>query len=73
LDLLRVGSGEGVNKEFLERVAALGGLDVYAGGGVRNIENLIELQKMGVKGALIATALHNGKITVADLKQNGFL
>ncbi|MCW4030370.1 MAG: HisA/HisF-related TIM barrel protein [Candidatus Bathyarchaeota archaeon] len=73
LDLLRVGSGEGVNKELLKRVTALGGLDVYAGGGVRNIEDLIELQKIGLKGALIATALHTGKITVADLKQNGFL
>jgi phosphoribosylformimino-5-aminoimidazole carboxamide ribotide isomerase len=73
LDLLKVGSGEGVNKEFLEQVVALGGLDVYAGGGVRNINDLIELQKIGVKGALIATALHNKKITVEALKQNGFL
>ncbi len=73
LDLARVGSGEGVDTEFLKRVIAEVGVDVYVGGGVRNIADLKELNKLGVKGALVATALHNGQIPLSELKKEGFL
>jgi phosphoribosylformimino-5-aminoimidazole carboxamide ribotide isomerase len=69
LDLARVGSGEGVNLDFLRKVLAESGLDVYVGGGVRDIEDLIELKNLGVTGVLVATALHTGKITVEGLRQ----
>ena len=68
LDLARVGSGEGVNTDFLKEVIAEVGVDVYVGGGVRDINDLVELRKLGVSGVLIATALHTGKITVAATK-----
>ena len=73
LDLARVGSGEGVNLDFLKKVIAEVGVEVYVGGGVRDINDLVELKKLGVSGALIATALHTGKISIAQLKQKGFL
>ena len=73
LDLTRVGSGEGVNVDFLKRVIAEVGVDVYVGGGVRGIGDLVELKNLGVSGALVATALHTGKITIDELKQNGLL
>jgi len=73
LDLARVGSGEGVNLDFLKRVIAEVGVEVYVGGGVRDINDLIELKELGVSGALIATALHSGKISISQLKQNGFI
>jgi phosphoribosylformimino-5-aminoimidazole carboxamide ribotide isomerase len=73
LDLARVGSGEGVNLDFLKKVIADVGVDVYVGGGVRDINDLVELRNLGVSGALIATALHTGKITIAQLNQKGFL
>ena len=73
LDLARVGSGEGVNIDFLKQVIAEVGVDVYVGGGVRDINDLVELRKLGVSGALVATALHTGKISIAQLKQEGFL
>ena len=44
LDLLRVGSGEGVNIDFLKKVIAEVGVDVYVGGGVRDINDLVELK-----------------------------
>ncbi len=72
LDLARVGSGEGVNMAFLKAALNLG-LDVYVGGGVRGIQDLVELKALGASGALVATALHTGKISVADLKREGFL
>lgn len=73
LDLSRVGSGEGVDLCFLKEVIDKTGLKVYVGGGVRDIKDLIELRSIGVSGALIATALHTGKITIVDLKREGFL
>lgn len=73
LDLLRVGSGEGVNVEFLKKVIAEIGVDVYVGGGVRNIEDLIELKTLNVSGVLVATALHTGKISVQNLKREYLL
>jgi phosphoribosylformimino-5-aminoimidazole carboxamide ribotide isomerase len=74
LDLLRVGSGEGVNLDFLRRVRAkLPAVDAYVGGGVRSVEDLLELKNLGVAGALVATALHTGKIRIPDLRQNGLL
>jgi len=73
LDLLRVGRNEGVNMDFLKKVIAEVGVDVYVGGGVRDINDLAELRKIGVSGTLIATALHTGKISIDDLKREGFL
>lgn len=72
LDLARVGSGEGVDLEFLKQVKAIG-LNVFVGGGVRGIEDLVALKALGLSGALIATSLHTGKIDVADLQREGLL
>jgi phosphoribosylformimino-5-aminoimidazole carboxamide ribotide isomerase len=73
LDLSRVGSGEGVDTNFLKTTIAETGMEVYVGGGVRDIRDLVGLRSIGVSGALIATSLHSGKIAVADLKREGFL
>jgi phosphoribosylformimino-5-aminoimidazole carboxamide ribotide isomerase len=72
LDLSRVGSGEGVDVRFLKETLKIG-LEVYVGGGVRDIGDLVELNLIGVKGALVATALHTGKISVSELRQQGFI
>lgn len=73
LDLARVGSGEGVNVDFLKKIIAEVGIDVFVGGGVRDINDLVKLRNLGVSGTLIATALHTGKISINALKQEGFL
>jgi phosphoribosylformimino-5-aminoimidazole carboxamide ribotide isomerase len=73
LDLSRVGSGEGINIDFLKRVIAEVNIDVYVGGGVLDINDLLDLRNMGVKGALVATALHSGRISVDGLKHMNFL
>jgi phosphoribosylformimino-5-aminoimidazole carboxamide ribotide isomerase len=69
LDLARVGSGEGVNLGFLQK-ALEENVDIYVGGGIRDIDDLIWLRNLGVSGALVATALHSGKILIEDLKRN---
>ncbi len=73
LDLARVGSGEGVNMDFMKKVLAEVPLNLYVGGGVRDISDLLELRDTGISGALVATSLHSGKISIGQLKDNGFL
>jgi len=73
LDLTRVGSGEGVNVDFLKKVLRNLRMDVYVGGGVRNLADLIELKSLGVSGVLVATALHSGKISVEELRRTGLV
>ena len=73
LDLVKVGSGEGVNTDFLRQVLETFKFEVYVGGGVRDIHDLLALKNSGVSGALVATALHNGKITTQQLRAEGFL
>lgn len=69
MTLARVGSGEGPDLERLESIVARAGArEVYAAGGVRNGADLKALAGIGVAGALVATALHAGKITRADLE-----
>jgi uncharacterized protein related to proFAR isomerase len=64
IDLARVGSGSGPPLQAVaELAAALPGLDVYAGGGVRDDDDLHALESAGAAGALVATALHEGRIT----------
>ncbi len=72
LDLLRVGTGKGFNIDLLKRAASLD-LDIIVGGGVRGIQDLAELKKLGISGALVGTALHSGKISVEDLKRESML
>jgi phosphoribosylformimino-5-aminoimidazole carboxamide ribotide isomerase len=72
LDLARVGSCEGVNLDFLKK-ALEENVNVYVGGGVRDIDDLIWLENLGVSGVLVATALHSGKILVEDLRKNSLL
>ena len=69
LDLAKVGSGEGVSMPFLKDVLGKIEAEVYVGGGVRNVKDLLELKERGVSGVLVATALHSGKISPAELKK----
>jgi len=73
LDLARVGSGGGVNVPFLREVLRNIKANVYVGGGVRDVKDLMELKGVGVFGVLVATALHSGKISLKELKQAGLL
>lgn len=60
LDLARVGSGRGPDLAVLKAVrAAVPGVTLLAGGGVRGVEDLQALAGVGCDGALVATALHD--------------
>jgi HisA/HisF family protein len=65
IDLARVGSGLGPPLHAVEQLAeTLPQVAIYAGGGVRNDEDLRALESAGATGALVATALHEGRITL---------
>lgn len=69
LELDRVGTGSGVDVTFFTSMAqACPELTFIAGGGIKNMEDLKILQRLGIHGALVATALHNGTITAERLK-----
>lgn len=66
LDLARVGTGQGIGTEDLcrELLAVHAGLELWAGGGVRNSSDLQRLEGCGVHAVLLASALHDGTIVV---------
>ena len=69
LDLARVGEGAGTGTE--ELCAALAAsyphVEILAGGGVRDRADLLRLKACGVSAALVASALHDGRLTRTDL------
>ncbi len=70
LDLARVGleSGTGTRELCARLCARHTQLSVSAGGGVRHRGDIEELRECGVQAVLVASALHDGRLTRADLE-----
>ena len=68
LDLANVGMGQGVSTEPLCRELRCldSDLELIAGGGVRTASDLHSLAASGASAALVASALHDGRLTPAD-------
>lgn len=71
LDLARVGRGGGTGtRELCARLCAEHPqVSVCAGGGVRDRNDLDEMQKNGLQAVLVASALHDGRLTRADFSK----
>ncbi len=68
MTLARVGSGGGPDLERFAAIRSIAeGREIYAAGGVRDGADLSALKAAGAAGALIATALHDGRVGRADL------
>jgi len=68
MTLARVGSGLGPDFARLADLrAAAPDRRLYAAGGVRDVADLERLAEVGVEGALIASALHDGRLTAGDI------
>jgi phosphoribosylformimino-5-aminoimidazole carboxamide ribotide isomerase len=66
LDLARVGTSRGLDLDLIARVReAVPGLTLVAGGGVRGAGDLACLADAGCDGALVASALHDGRLDAA--------
>jgi phosphoribosylformimino-5-aminoimidazole carboxamide ribotide isomerase len=70
LDLACVGGGAGTATEELcsELTSAYSQIEVLAGGGVGNRADLLRLKGCGVSAVLAASALHDGRLSRADLE-----
>jgi phosphoribosylformimino-5-aminoimidazole carboxamide ribotide isomerase len=73
LELDRVGTEHGTNFGLMKTILETTGLEVLVGGGIQNLQELKELRAVGVSGSLVATVLHNGKVSVDNLMSAGFL
>lgn len=68
MTLARVGSDAGPDRERLaEMRARSSAVRLWAAGGVRGVADLTGLADLAVSGALVATALHDGRIGPAEL------
>jgi len=68
MTLARVGSGEGPDTARIAEIGARApGRAIYAAGGVRDANDLGVLRQLSVAGALVATSLHDGRLTGADV------
>ena len=70
LDLAQVGCDSGTGtREICARLSAKHPyVSISAGGGVRHRGDLEELRDCGVQAALVASALHDGRLTRIDLE-----
>jgi phosphoribosylformimino-5-aminoimidazole carboxamide ribotide isomerase len=69
IDLARVGTGAGPDLVLVDELRrALPTLELLAGGGVGSRVDLERLADVGCDGALVATALHDGRLGRRDLE-----
>lgn len=70
MTLSRVGTGSGPDLARLNAVGRIAGARrLYAAGGVRGTDDLRALAAGGFAGVLVATALHDGRLTSAALAE----
>lgn len=70
LDLDRVGTASGFDRVFLQKLIGCSKHSVLLAGGVRGMEDLFTLEKLGIKGALVATAVHSGLVSSEVLRSD---
>lgn len=63
-DISRDGAGQGTNLELYRELSEIEGLEITASGGVSSIEELRELERMGVRAAIMGKALYSGRLNL---------
>jgi HisA/HisF family protein len=68
MTLAKVGTGVGPDLDVLAAVRKSGGTRaIYAAGGVRDAADLTTLARAGIAGALVASCLHDGRLSGAEI------
>lgn len=68
MTLAKVGSNAGPDQHKLAQIMGKSNRQIYAAGGVRNIDDIRILKRMGIQGVLVASALHAGNLTGAEIE-----
>ena len=74
MTLAKIGSGQGFDIEQLKQLQAMNSLRripsvMYAAGGLWDIDDALRLEEFGIKGVLVASALHQGQLSADDIKR----
>jgi phosphoribosylformimino-5-aminoimidazole carboxamide ribotide isomerase len=70
MTLARVGSGAGPDLERLGAIQTAAPMHIiYAAGGLRDLSDLRALQNAGISGVLVATSLHDGRLSGGDIRE----
>lgn len=68
MTLSQVGANSGVDLATIQSIISKTDKQgVYAAGGIRDINDLLQLKQQAVKGALVASSFHNKQLTNKDL------
>ncbi|HMK46373.1 MAG TPA: HisA/HisF-related TIM barrel protein [Methanocella sp.] len=68
LDMSRVGSDEGVDYNLLQRMVSVSKHPLIVGGGIRCLDDLERIEMSGATGAIVASAVHSGRIPLDTLR-----
>ncbi len=70
LSISHVGSNQGPDKKTISHIQALiQNKNLYYGGGIRNKDDINQLSGLNIAGALVASTLHNGKLTKQEIAE----
>ena len=58
---------QGTSNELYTEIISKTSVNLIASGGVSNLEDLIELKKIGCEGAIVGKAFYEGRITLNQL------
>ncbi|MCD7728927.1 MAG: 1-(5-phosphoribosyl)-5-[(5-phosphoribosylamino)methylideneamino]imidazole-4-carboxamide isomerase [Clostridia bacterium] len=71
-DISTDGALNGTNMRAFEELKKIGGINIIASGGITYYEELEELRKLGVYGAVLGKALYTGKLDLKRvIRENG--
>lgn len=65
-DISKDGALSGTNMEVYGKLVKIGGLNVIASGGITYIDEIRQLARVGVYGAILGKALYAGLLNLAD-------
>ena len=65
-DISKDGTLSGTNMEVYGKLVKIGGLNVIASGGITYIDEIRQLARVGVYGAILGKALYAGLLNLAD-------
>ena len=64
-DIKRDGTLKGIREDIIKEILKKSGMNIFFGGGISSLEDIIELKKLekyGLAGIIIGKALYEGKI-----------
>lgn len=60
---------QGPDTELYKKILSLTDLEIIASGGISSIDNLKELDEIGIKKAVVGTAIYTNKIDLKEVRQ----